>query len=67
MNQYERAARLEKALAFTTLFALYRIPVQDVALMNDQQWRMAAQAAGVNPPSAQTRVMILSTMLRSAA
>lgn len=64
-NQYERAARLEKALALTTLFALYRVPVQDVALMNAEHWRMAAKAAGVAMPSWRTQQMIVSMMMRS--
>lgn len=66
-NPFEHAARLEKALALSTLFAVYRIPVQDVALMTPEQWRLAAQAAGVNPPSWRTQQMIISMMMREAA
>jgi len=65
MNQYERAARLEKAMALVTLFALHRIQVQDVALMNDAHWAAAAKAAGVAIPSWRTQQMVVLMMMRS--
>lgn len=54
----ERAARAAKATALADILVEYGIDAYDVALMQDDMWQLAAQAAGVRMPSAITRKLV---------
>ena len=42
------------------------VTLEQAELMGDAQWALAAQAAGVNAPSAETRLQVVNAIRRTA-
>lgn len=59
-NPWKEAAQLRKASSLAVCFAQAGVSLQDVERMNDEEWAMAAKAASVSLPSAETRGMVVS-------
>jgi len=64
VNHYAETARAMKAANLAVCLAKAGIPASDVALMRDEHWAMAAQAADVRMPSTETRRLVLDLMRR---
>lgn len=64
VNPYAETARAMKAANLAVCLAKAGIPASDVDLMGDEHWAMAAQAANVRMPSAETRRLVLDLMRR---
>jgi hypothetical protein len=65
-NPHQAAARVRKAAAIAQLLLEHGFTPADLAGFGPDQWRLAAQAAQVNPPSATTQGLVV-TMLSAAA
>lgn len=57
-NPYEQDARVAKATALVDLFHQSGIAAEQLVDVTDDQWKQVAQAAGVNPPSPDTRALV---------
>lgn len=57
-NIHRDLARIRKAAELAQFLLLTEIEPKDLAYFDDACWEMAAQGAGVNPPSEVTRRMV---------
>lgn len=61
-NPYETAARLKKVYALANkLWALGATP-EAARTLTDSQWTSLAKVAGVNPPSEETRSLVIAEL-----
>ena len=67
VNPHEFAARVGKAGKLADTLHRYGITKADALLMDDGMWRLAAIAAGVNPPSSVTQMLTIETLARLEA
>lgn len=65
VNAYEELARERKARKLAVLLATHGIDAEMVRAMSDYAWEVAAAAADVNMPSAESRELVAS-MLEAA-
>lgn len=61
-NPHEQAARYRKVFKLTEVLRKHDITAEQVAGMDERQWGLAAKAAGVNLPSAETRGLVVAHM-----
>lgn len=61
---FELLARERKALRLADTLAHYGVTSRDCEAASEHDWRLAAQVAGVNVPSAETRSIVIK-MLKS--
>jgi|JI102314A2RNA_FD_contig_31_7573222_length_354_multi_1_in_0_out_0_1 hypothetical protein len=61
-NQYKAAAQQAKAEALSVFLIQTGIPAADLKLFGAEQWKLAAQGARVNPPSAEVIAMVERTL-----
>lgn len=59
MKDYKEAAQLKKARALREVLNDIPISVGELREYGDEQWLILAKAAGVNPPSQQTRDLVI--------
>ena len=64
-NAHEERARATKAFKLTTICRRYGIDSAEALTFADEQWRIVAGAAGVNPPSATTIGLVLTWLKES--
>lgn len=61
-NPYQEAARTKKAIRLAVAIRAADGTAQSAELMNNGQWKMASQAAGVNPPSRETITEVIAQL-----
>lgn len=66
MSAHEDLARLRKALVLADLLDAHNVPVVAVENLSDAGWAQAAIEAQVEPPSPQTRLLVLQLLTRRA-
>lgn len=63
-NEFERAARLEKAVMLADFLGVCGIESEGAAAMTAKQWELVAAGARTKVPSAETIKVVLSIMTR---
>lgn len=61
-NPYEQNSRLKKALALADRLAGYGIAIADVRLMDQDDWNIIAESAGVHVPSTVTQAIVIGML-----
>ncbi len=64
-EHYIKGAQTIKAKALARMLTIEKIPLADALTMTPEQWEMAAQAAGVNKPSAATIAQAIEEMKKA--
>ncbi len=62
MNIYEQAARTKKVAALLAVLKEHNVTLEDARVANGEDWALAAKAANVKPPSAETIAEVLAHM-----
>jgi hypothetical protein len=62
MNTYELAARRKKAAALLATLKEHGVTLEDAKVAEPEDWALAAKAASVKPPSAETVALVLAMM-----
>ncbi len=62
MNTYEMANRNKKAAALLAILKEHNVTLEEAQVAEPEHWAIAAKAANVKPPSAQTIALVLSMM-----
>lgn len=61
-NQYQKAARMAKAIALVALLDANSIGSVDASNLTDNDWIGFAKDAGVNQPSSETQRMVIEIL-----
>lgn len=61
-NEWEQKARARKALALADVFTTLHSTPEQLEALPEEGWRMAAQLAKVNVPSATTRELVVDVL-----
>jgi len=61
-NPHQAAARIRKAAAIAALLVQHGITVEDASRLQAHQWDLVARLVEVNPPSAQTQLIVLTLL-----
>lgn len=61
-NEHEERARASKAFRLVRFAELQGWHADDVESFGDNQWRITADLAGVNPPSDRTKAIVLHVL-----
>ncbi len=62
MNTYEMAARNKKAAALLAILKEHNVTLEEAQVAEPEHWAIAAKAANVKPPSAETIALVLEMM-----
>ncbi len=62
MNTYEMAARNKKAAALIAILKDHGVTLEEAQVAEPEHWAIAAKAANVKPPSAETVALVLAMM-----
>ncbi len=62
-HPHEHLARAEKVHKLTTVFHVAHATSDQVVRLDDAAWHIAAQIAEVNPPSPETKLMVIKQLV----
>lgn len=63
-NPYESAGRMKKAFRLMEYFVSIEATQYGVSRLTADEWLMVANVAGVNPPSAATKALVIDALRR---